>query len=70
MAILTKVLDLFNLQIKQPSAKLPKKVVKSPKIQDNNQAINLGAINEKPTSKVRSKTATGSVSRRSAKSKR
>lgn len=70
MTILTKILDVLNLQIKQPSDKLPKKVVKSPKIQDNNQAINLGAINEKSTSSVRSKTPTGAVSRRSAKSKR
>ena len=70
MTILTKILDVLNLQIKQPSAKLPKKVVKSPKIQDNNQAINLGAINEKSTSSVRSKTATGSSGRRSTKSKR
>ena len=70
MTILTKILDVLNLQIKQPSAKLPKKVVKPQKIQDNNQAINLGAINEKSTSSVRSKTATRSVSRRSTKSKR
>ena len=70
MSILTKILDALNLQIKQPSAKLPKKVVKVPKIQDNNQAIKLGAINEKSTSTVRSKTATRTVGRRSTKSKR
>ena len=70
MLILNKVLDLLNLQIKQPDAKLPKKVVKSPKIQDNNQAINLGAINEKSTSNVRSKSPTRTVSGRSTKSKR
>jgi hypothetical protein len=70
MILLNKILDLLNLQIKQSNAKLPKKVVKVPKIQDNNQAIKLGAINEKSTSSVRSKTPTGAVSRRSTKSKR
>jgi hypothetical protein len=70
MKILTKILDVLNLQIKQPSDKLPKKVVKSPKIQDNNQAINLGAINEKSTTGVRGQSPTGTVSRRSTKSKR
>lgn len=70
MTILTKILDVLNLQIKQPSDKLPKKVVNSPKIQDNNQAINLGAINEKSTTGVRGKSPTGTVSRRSTKSKR
>ena len=70
MTIISTILDALNLQIKQPSDKLPKKVVKVPKIQDNNQAINLGAINEKSTSSVRSKTPTGTVGRRSAKSKR
>ncbi len=70
MTILTKILDVLNLQIKQPSDKLPKKVVKTPKIQDNNQAINLGAINEKSTTGVRGKGPTGTVSRRSTKSKR
>jgi hypothetical protein len=70
MTILTKILDVLNLQIKQPSDKLPKKVVKSPKIQDNNQAINLGAINEKSTTGVRGKGPTRTVSRRSTKSKR
>lgn len=68
MTILTKILDVLNLQIKQPSDKLPKKVVKSPKIQDNNQAINLGAINEKSTSSVRSKSKAGPIRRRSTKS--
>jgi len=70
MTILTKILDVLNLQIKQPSDKLPKKVVKSPKIQDNNQAINLGAINEKSTTGVRGKSPTGAISRRGTKSKR
>lgn len=68
MTILSKILDVLNLQIKQPSDKLPKKVAKSPKIQDNNQAINLGAINEKSTSSVRSKTPTRNIRRRSTKS--
>ena len=46
---------LLTTQIKQPSAKLPKKVV-AQKIQDNNQSIKLGAINEKYHSNLRSKT--------------
>ena len=70
MTILTKILDVLNLQIKQPNDKLPKKVVETPKIQDNNQAINLGAINEKSTTSVRGKGPIGTVSRRSTKSKR
>jgi hypothetical protein len=44
--ILNKVLTVLHLQIKDRSVTLPKKVVESPKIQDNNQAIKLGAINE------------------------
>ena len=47
MTILTKILDVLNLQIKQPNAKLPKKVVKPQKIQDNNQAISNGVVNER-----------------------
>ena len=70
MTILTAILDALNLQIKQPSDKLPKKVVQVPKIQDNNQAINLGAINEKSNSTVRGKASTGAVIRRSTKPKR
>jgi hypothetical protein len=46
---------LLTTQIKRPSAKLPKKVV-LPKIQDNDQSIKLGAINEKYHSDLRSKT--------------
>ena len=56
------------LQIKQSNVKLPKKVVKPQKIQDNNQAINNGVINEKSTSSLRSKSSTGTIRRRSAKS--
>ena len=55
MASMEKICALLNLQIKRPSAKLPKNVV-AQKIQDNNQAIKLGAINEKYLSNLRSKT--------------
>jgi hypothetical protein len=45
---------LLTTQIKRPDAKLPKKVV-AQKIQDNDQSIKLGAINEKYHSNLRSK---------------
>jgi hypothetical protein len=55
MASIKQLCALLTSQIKQPSAKLPKKVV-LPKIQDNDQSIKLGAINEKYHSSLRSKT--------------
>ena len=56
MAFLDKILTILNLQIKDSDVKLPKISAKSPKIQDNNQAINNGAINEsEPKSSLRSK---------------
>jgi len=55
MASTEKLCALLTSQIKRPNAKLPKKVV-LPKIQDNDQSIKLGAINEKYHSSLRSKT--------------
>jgi hypothetical protein len=55
MASIKQLCALLTSQIKQPNAKLPKKVV-LPKIQDNDQSIKLGAINEKYLSNLRSKT--------------
>jgi hypothetical protein len=55
MASIKRICALLTSQIKQPSAKLPKNVV-LPKIQDNDQSIKLGAINEKHHSNLRSKT--------------
>lgn len=57
MKPIKKLCALLSSQIKQPSAKLPKKV-ELPKIQDNDQSIKLGAINEKHHSSLRSKTRT------------
>ena len=70
MNILHKILDKLSSQIKGSNVKLPKSVEDSPKIQDNNQAINNGAINEKSTSNLRSTSPTRSVGRRSPKSHR
>jgi len=56
MKTVNKIIGLFGYQIHKSNVKLPKKPVPSPKIQDNNQAINNGAINEsKPKSNLRSK---------------
>ena len=45
MTITDNFCKLLVAQIKKPSVKL-QKTVKLPKIQDNNQSIKLGAINE------------------------
>ena len=68
MSIISKILSLLSSQIKIYGDTLPKKEVESPKIQDNNQAIHNGAINEKFTSNLRSTSKTRAVSRRSTKS--
>jgi hypothetical protein len=54
MTIIDKMCTLLLAQIKKPSVKL-QKTVKLPKIQDNNQSIKLGAINEINNSNLRSK---------------
>ncbi len=57
MDILDTILSILNLQIKNSDVKLPKISAKSPKIQDNNQAIHNGAINESESKlNLRSKT--------------
>ena len=55
MTITDNFCKLLVAQIKKPSVKL-QKTVKLPKIQDNNQSIKLGAINEINKSDLRSKT--------------
>ena len=56
MSALDKILSILNLQIRNSDVKLPKISAKSPKIQDNNQAIHNGAINESESeSNLRSK---------------
>ena len=62
MKTVNKIIGLFGYQLHKSDVKLPKKSVMSPKIQDNNQAINNGAINEsKPKSNLRSKAKTQQV---------
>jgi hypothetical protein len=54
--------DLFaklSSQIRRRSDKLPTKAVKAPTIQDNDQSIKLGAINEESNSTLRSAGSTG-----------
>ena len=70
MLLVHKFMKIFASQIKKSGVKLPVKLDKSPKIQDNNQAISNGVINEKSNSRVQSKTATGAVRKRVVKSKR
>jgi hypothetical protein len=65
---LDKLYSLLSLQIKTSNVKLPLVDAKSHKIQDNNQAISNGAINEKSNSSLRSKSPTRTVRRRSTKS--
>ena len=67
MKFLDKLLDILNSQININSVKLPKNLTRSPKIQDNNQAINNGVINEESNSSLRSTSKTGSRRRRSPK---
>ena len=70
MKTVNKIIGIFGYQLHKSDVKLPKNSVKSPKIQDNNQAINNGAINEsEPKSNLRSKAKTQQVlSRRSKRS--
>lgn len=71
MGLIDKLFALLASQIKQPNAKLLKTVVKAQTIQDNDQSITLGAINEKNSKPIlRSASKTGSVRRRSKQSKR
>ena len=59
--------DIFNKlssQIKKPNDKLIKKDVSQPKIQDNDQSIKLGAINEEHKPNLRSVGKTGTRRRR------
>jgi hypothetical protein len=58
MTLMEKILNTLSSQIKGTDVKLPFKELKSPKIQDNNQAISNGAINEELNSSLRSKSPT------------
>ena len=71
MITINKVLQIFGYQLHKNNVKLPLKSVKSPKIQDNNQSIKNGIINEsEPKFPVRSKTKSQPVLRKqSAKRK-
>lgn len=65
--------DLFaklTSQIRFGSAKLPTKAEKAHTIQDNDQSIKLGAINEESNSSLRSAGSTGQKRRRSNQSNR
>lgn len=63
--------DIFNKlssQIRFNNDKLPTKVEKAHTIQDNDQSIKLGAINEESNSSLRSASTTGQKRRRSNQS--
>ena len=67
MEKINKVLQIFGYQLHKNNVKLPVKSAKSPKIQDNNQSIKNGIINEsksKPT--LRSKTKPKPILKRQA----
>ena len=65
---LDKFLKKLTSQIKGSSVKLPKNPIESPKIQDNNQAINNGVINEESNISLRSTGKTRAGRKRSPKS--
>jgi hypothetical protein len=48
------ILNKLSSQIRKPNVKLPTKPLRPEKIQDNNQSIEYGAINEKSNVGVRS----------------
>jgi hypothetical protein len=52
----TKYLVVLAKQVKQPKIKLPFIEGHTPKIQDNDQSIALGAINETNPTRLRSQT--------------
>jgi hypothetical protein len=58
MSILQNIIGILSAQINRTDVKLPKKVEDFPIIQDINMSINNGAINEKFTSSLRSKSPT------------
>ena len=68
MNFIQRIFDKLSSQINQPNATLIKKVVKKPKIQDNDQSIKLGAINEEYQPNLRSTGKTGTGRRRIKKS--
>ena len=68
MGILNTIYTILHSQIKGSGVKLPLIDKDSPKIQDNNQSISIGVINEKSNFDVRSSSSTGAKRRRSTKS--
>lgn len=64
MGIMDKYCVLLSSQIKQPSATLPTKGVDAHTIQDNDQSIKLGAIDEKNTKPVLRGTSPARTGRR------
>lgn len=68
MSLIQKIINTLSSQIKGTNVKLPLKKSRSPKIQDNNQAITNGAINEKLNTSLRGKSPTRSGRGRSKKS--
>jgi hypothetical protein len=64
MNIFKNIFNKLSSQIKKPNDKLTKKVVSQPKIQDNDQSIKLGAINEEHKPNLRSVGKTGTRRRR------
>ena len=53
-----KIFDIMTSQIKKSGVKLPKKRIDTHKIQDNNQAIHNGVINEESDISLRSSSTT------------
>lgn len=64
MNIFKNIFNKLSSQIKKPNDKLTKKDVSQPKIQDNDQSIKLGAINEEHKPNLRSVGKTGTRRRR------
>jgi hypothetical protein len=68
MKVLKDIFNKLSAQIRFNNDKLPTKVEKAHTIQDNDQSIKLGAINEESNSGLRSAGTTGQKRRRSNKS--
>jgi transcriptional regulator with XRE-family HTH domain len=70
MSILKDIFNKLSSQIRFNNDKLSTKAEKAHTIQDNDQSIKLGAINEESNSNLRSASTTGQKRRRSNQSNR
>lgn len=70
MNLIKKALAYLSSQVKSSNVNIPKVLEKPHKIQDDNQSIHNGVVNEKSDSNLRSAGKTAGISKRSTKPKR